>query len=175
MAIEQEYTPEFFENIIVKYLVTNSMVRDRMIPYLSGKDDTKIFHTPEIRSIVYSIIRLHEKYKEFPPASTVRMELDRTETQELFNKCILLDTSDFNETHILGKIEEFFKQGKLFNLLSDAVIKMQENEYSDMAEITDQMRDTLSFSFDQSCGLQLFEDNSSDLMYDYFARRKNLS
>jgi replicative DNA helicase len=170
--INEEYSSEFYEKLIVKLLVTNSNVRDRLIPHLS--DDLKVFQTPEIRNIISKIIKLYEEYKEFPSPSTIRMEIDRSEIQTLFNECISMDTKKFNEKHILVKIEEFFKQGMLFNLLSDAVSNLQENKFSDIAEITNQMKDTLSFTFEQECGLNLFTEKSAEDFYNYLHNKDNV-
>lgn len=160
-----EYTPDFFEKSIIKLILTNQKIRDRILPYL----DIKIFHTIQNRNIISTIMDLDERYPSaFPSVSNIKLEISDNETLEAFNSALNLKISDFQEEHFLTKIEEYFKQSKIFNLLTDAVTDMQDNKFDELAEVTNKLRETISFSFNCDIGLNLFNADSFDKVYDFF-------
>ena len=146
--------PIFFENLIVKLLFTSAEDRDRLYPYLSND----LFESFENQKIITSFLDFKNKYDKFPTVKELEIFI---ENKDVFNKLksvMDIDSSEYNDQYIRDEIEEFFRKRMLWNDINEMVDVLKAESVDKISHIPDKVRNSLSFSFDTTVGLDLKQD-----------------
>jgi hypothetical protein len=155
--------PLFLEKVVLKSLFKKDDVRERIIPFLTPQ----IFHTIEAKIITKHILQFKQKYNNFPTFNEIQLEIEDDKYITFLNECILLDTSQYSDSHLLDKTEDFIKQSLLFNVFSEAVEHVDSGKLSEIDDMPDKLREIVSFSFNTKIGLDLFSEEGEEAMFDY--------
>ena len=160
--------PLFYENLLVRMLFTDVDCRDRIYPYLV--DD--IFEGFENQKIVQEFLKFKNEYDDFPSAKALELRLQNVTVFDHLKHCLQIDTDEYNNDYVMDTIEEFFRNKLVWNDINDTVEKLKENDTESISSIVDRMRDSLSFSFDTTVGLDYSED--AELMYEALHNKDNV-
>lgn len=146
-----------YEKFIIKLLFTNESARDKIYPVLDPEIFDGDFGHVEITE---KFIEFKEKYSQYPSIRDFRNYLTNKDVFEVFNKIMDSDFSEINQDFINEEAEEFFKKKLLINHALRIVETVRSKGASAAATIPDDMKDALSFTFDDKVGLDMFGDAS---------------
>jgi len=169
---EQELVidPLFFERVIVKLLFSDQKKRDRIVPFLKPT----LFNSFEVQQIVKHVQRFIEMYGTFPTFTEFKVEIDQKDLHDYLLKCMNTDTSELSDSHMLAKVESFFKQNLAFNAIVDAKIQLEDNNVDKMVAYADRLREAVSFSFDSDIGLDVFSEEGEEEMFNHLHNKDNV-
>lgn len=160
--------PLFFENLVIRMLFVDEMGRDRIYPFLS----LGVFESFENQRIVQAFLDFKNKYNEYPSAKGIELFLQDKSIYDHLKMCLSIDTKEYNDDYVSDSIETFFKNKLLMNNIEDAITNLKESDHDSMSNIIDDMRNSLSFSFDTTVGLDYHED--VDKMYEALHNKDNV-
>lgn len=135
-------------------LFTNVDGRDRIYPYLT----TNIFESIENQKIVQSFLKFKSEYDTFPTVKELQLYIKEQLVYEKLKENVAISMDEYNDDYIMDNIEEFFKGKLIWQDITDAVDLLKENKLEEISEINDRMRESISFSFDTTVGLDYAED-----------------
>lgn len=153
----------FFEKVLVRYLLVDREIRDKVWPYLTPD----IFDNFECQKIVQQIDEHNKKFKEFPNVKELKLAIENKDVHEEIEKIVHLDISDYKREFLLDQIEQFVQTKLAYHELSDAVEKLQDGKLSDLNVTSDRIRLAVNFSFDTDIGLDLFSESGAERMYEH--------
>lgn len=153
----------FFEKVLVRYLLVDREIRDKVWPYLTPD----IFDNFECQKIVQQIEEHNKKFKEFPNVKELKLAIENKDVHEEIEKIVHLDISDYKREFLLDQIEQFVQTKLAYHELSDAVEKLQDGKLSDLNVTSDRIRLAVNFSFDTDIGLDLFSEAGAERMYEH--------
>ena len=158
--------PDFFEDVLMKYLFTDSEIRDKVIPFLA---ESKVFHKKVNSLILKSIHALIEKYETFPTAHEVFAHLDDEDAFDHLEEVMDMSLSEFKKQFLLDQIEVFFKKKMIQNITSEVSDSLDNDEWYN-PDAVDKLREAYAFSFGVDIGMDVF--SSEDRMYNFFHDEK---
>jgi len=153
---------ELLENIIMKFLYTDADLRDKLIPYLGYS----IFGIQENIDINAFVLKFLDDYDTFPSLKETRLKLKNRATYEYLQEVVNIDTSEYTTEVLLGFTEEFIKQKCIMEVCYDAVEQVNQDDMSNIGSIPDAMREAIAFSFDNKVGLDVFDIDAEELIYN---------
>ena len=106
----EEISPIFFEQVLIKFLFTDTNVRDKVYPYLS----LNVFDDKSNEQLVAKILRFEEKYEKFPTFKEMKLYLKTPDLFERLGEIINVDVTEFQHEFLIEQIEGWFKS-KLVN------------------------------------------------------------
>lgn len=154
----------FFENVLLKFILTNSDVREKTMPILN----TELFSKKENVSIVNAIQKLTKKYGKFPTLAELRLDLSESNAFDQLNEIVNLDVSEFESEFLLDEIEEFIKKKLISNVNVNIAMALNDNE-NKLSDFPDILREAIAFSFDTKIGLEVFKE--AERLYNHFHTR----
>lgn len=165
-------TAEDFEKIIVKSLFVNTAVRDKVIPLL----DPKWFkNNISLAKIANKIIEFNEQFEAMPSPVEMRRVLRDESLVKSFDECMAITDSEVMSEYLIGEIEEFVRQKKMYNVatgIMDYLKTPDENKAKLQKDFADEIIDAESFSFDTSIGFDFI--NELDRIYDEVIKNEKL-
>ena len=156
---EQVIDPIFFEKMLLKLLFVNEDVRDKVYPHLKPE----LFDVFEHQNIVQDFLAYKEKYEKFAKVSELKLYSKDKEVFETLLDVMKIDETEFNSSQLLDEVESFFKEKLIWNDINAMVDALKE-DVDKAADLPDKMRDSFSFSFDTSVGLDFIDD--FDTLYE---------
>ena len=150
-----------YEKYILKQLFTNKEARDKIYPFL---DPSYFDDNAANRGIIKEYINHYTEYKAHPTPREFAARLSNEDTFQRFKDIINYDTTDLNEKFLQDQAAEFFKQKMIMYNTLEIVESMKDNGADSISDITQRMREALSFSFDTEIGLDFLED--ADRLYE---------
>ena len=160
-------SPVKFENLLIKSLFNNIDIREKALPYI----DSDIFEKDENKNILKIIKDFEKDYNKFPNLNEIKLLLNN---EELYNHLdtIIQDVSEYDENFIKDELEGFIKKKRFHNTLiylnNDGV---KESDFGLMNKGPELLSEINSFTFNNSIGLDLFEE--SDSIFEYLNEQKN--
>lgn len=151
------------ENIIMKFLYTDSKVRDKVIPYFKFS----IFEESYNLDLIKFIKKFMVRYGKFPTVKETRLKLKNAEAVDHLREVLRIDISDYTTDVILGEIEEYIKQKSLMEVCYSIADKVSNDRMDEVLSGPDEMREALAFSFDDNVGLDIYAEESEDDLYDH--------
>ena len=142
--------------------------RDTIYPYLNDS----IFEGFENQKIIQSFLNFKSEYDDFPSAKALELVLQDKSVFDHLKVCLNIDTAEYNNDYVLDSIEEFFRNKLLWNDIEDTIGRLKENDTDAISDIVDRMRDSLSFSFDTTVGLDYA--SSAEEMYEALHNKDNV-
>jgi putative sterol carrier protein len=155
---------ELLENIIMKFMFTDEKVRDKIVPYLRFS----IFDVSENVDLVKYIKKFKEKYDKFPSAKEARLTLKNADVIDHLQTILKVETSEYNTEMILSEAEEYIRQRCIMDVCFKVAEKVSNEDMSGVDNAPDEMREALAFSFDNTVGLDIFDEESEDKIFDHF-------
>ena len=159
MNEEQVIDPIFFEKMLLKLLFVNETVRDKIYPHLKPE----LFDVFEHQNIVQDYLSYKEKYEKYAKVSELKLY---SKDKDIFNTLVeimKIDEGEYGTEQLLEEVESFFKEKLIWNNINDMVDALK-TDVDTAADLPDKMRDSFSFSFDNSVGLDFLED--FDTLYE---------
>lgn len=153
--------PDFFEDVLIKYLFTDKEIREKVLPYLS---DT-LFHRRPNKQLIQTTYSLIDRFEKFPSAKEVLVDLDDDDTFDHFENILGMDISDFRKEYLMSEIETFVKKKMIYNIATDLGMGLDDDDWC-KPESVDSLREAFSFSFDSNVGMDIF--SSEERMYNFF-------
>ena len=151
------------ENIIMKFLYTDKKLRDKIIPYLRFS----IFEEIENVELIKFIKKFMNKYNKFPSVKETRLKIRNVDVYKHLKRLIKMDTSEYSTEMIIDMTEEFIKQKCIMDVCYKVVEHVNNDDDIDTISFApDEMREALAFSFDNTVGLDIFDEYSEDLIYE---------
>lgn len=154
---------QLLENIIMKFLYTDSKVRDKVIPYFKFS----LFDDSDNVELIKFIKKFMVKYGKFPNVKETRLKLKDADVFNHLREVLKIDISDYTTEVILGEIEEYIKQKSLMEVCFAIADKVTNERMDEVLSAPDEMREALAFSFDDNVGLDIFDEASEDDLYDH--------
>lgn len=160
-----------FPHLILKTLYANSMVRERVTPFLS---ESWFRENQNISTIVSKLIEYMEKWGKFPSVIESRtMFRNDLSVLEEFDAAMEIPEEETKSDSILDDIEDFIRK----KLMYDVTLKVQEylfsrKELPPEESFSQMMSDAESFSFDMDVGFDLVDD--LDKVYEEMVKSINI-
>jgi len=154
---------QLLENIIMKFLYTDSVVRDKVLPYFRFS----LFDNTENVEIIKFIKKFMIKYEKFPNLKETRLKFKNAEAYNHLREVLKIDITEYSQEVILGEIQEYIKQKSLMDVCYKVAERVSNDDMSEIMSAPDEMREALAFSFDDNVGLDIFDESSEDRMYDH--------
>lgn len=142
-----------FEKILIKSLISNEKVRDKVLPFLK---EEWFGYDIENKIIVKKIIDYNGKHGMMPNMIELRTLVKEDSTSKALDEIASINNDDISTEFMLDQIQEFVRK-KLINNISEHM-----HEYccgrEDEGSYADDLADAQAFSFDNNIGLAFFED-----------------
>ncbi len=148
----EEISPIFFEQVLIKFLFTDTNVRDKVYPYLS----LNVFDDKSNEQLVAKILRFEEKYEKFPTFKEMKLYLKTPDLFERLGEIINVDVTEFQHEFLIEQIEGWFKS-KLVNNVNIEISELLSEDIDKIPDMVDKLREAAAFSFDDRIGLDFFE------------------
>jgi len=149
---------QLLENIIMKFLYTDSVVRDKVLPYFRFS----LFDNTENVEIIKFIKKFMIKYEKFPNLKETRLKFKNAEAYNHLREVLKIDITEYSQEVILGEIQEYIKQKSLMDVCYKVAERVSNDDMSEIMSAPDEMREALAFSFDDNVGLDIFDESSED-------------
>lgn len=142
-----------FEKIVIKSLISNESVRNKVLPFL--KDEWFGFDI-ENKIIVQKIIDYNTKFSAMPNVLELKRMVTEESTLKALEEIVSINDEEVQTEYILQEIEEFVRRKLLYNAANDmhehCAGKKHEGSFADI------VADAETFSFDTNIGLSFFEE-----------------
>jgi hypothetical protein len=158
--------PDFFEDVLMKYLFTDSEIRDKVVPFLS---ESKVFHKKVNSLVMDSVFALIEQYEEFPSAKEVFAHMDDEDAFDHLDEVLNMELGDFKKTFLMDQIETFFRKKLIENITSEVSDSLNDEDWYN-PDAVDKLREAYAFSFNCDIGMDIF--SSAERMYEFFHDEK---
>jgi len=153
---------ELLENIIMKFLYTDVKLRDKLIPYLRFS----IFDEVENVELIKFIKKFMSKYNKFPNPKETRLKIKDADTYRHLQKVLKTDTSEYTTEMILGEAEEYIRQRCIMDVCFKVVEQINNDDMDGIGGSPDEMREAVAFAFDNNVGLDIFDEEAEDRIYE---------
>jgi len=153
---------QLLENIIMKFLYTDKELRDKIIPYIRFS----IFDEVENVELIKFIKKFMKKYNKFPNIKETRLKIKDPDIYRHLQTVIKMDTSEYSTEMILGEAEEFIRQRCIMDVCFKVVEQVNNDDMENIGAAPDEMREAVAFSFDNNVGLDIFDVDTEQLIYD---------
>lgn len=93
------------------------------------------------------------------------------DNKDLYNKLkdvIKTDVTEFNDEFLFDRIEHYFKGKLAWNEIVRGTEIFKEGEFDRLVDVSDKLREAISFNFNTSIGLKLFSKDGMEKMYEHF-------
>lgn len=144
----------FFENVIIKFLFTNTEIRDKIFPFLK----VKLFDDRMNIGIITKYLRYYQKFNNFPTISEMKLEIEDKDTFDHLIEIKDLDVSEFKQEFLLSEIEDFFKKKLILSVITDTAESLTKDELENVSQSPDNLREALAFSFNTQVGLDVLNE-----------------
>ena len=161
MSEELEHD-ELLENMIMKFLYTDEKLRDKIIPYLRFS----IFDEPENMTLIKFAKKFITRYGKFPNPKETRLKLKDADAVRHLKNVLHMDTSEYSTEMMIGEAEEFIRQRCIMDVCYKVVEQVNNDEMEGIGAIPDEMREAVAFAFDNNVGLDVFDEESEQKIYD---------
>ncbi len=162
MKIENQ-DPSFFEKVLIKLLLIDENVRNKVVPFLNEK----IFGSFERQQIIKCMLNHQKKFETLPSIKELKVIVDTKSVHEELEDIVVLDITEYRTEFLIDQIEAFLRQKITFNNLIEGVELLQEGKIEEINNISDNLRTSVSFSFDVDIGFNLFSSKARDEMYKF--------
>jgi len=160
---ESIVSPLFFEKILLRYIFTDLEVRDKILPFIVED----IFDDFSVKENIRTIIKFVDEHSKFPTIPEMKMEIKNKEANDVLVESLDIDTSEYDRSYILNKIEDFFKRKMILNDLTDAATKLKEDDLGILNDTPDKLREKLAFTFNNDIGLNVFSETGRDKFFNF--------
>lgn len=145
-----------FELIIIKSLFSNEIVRRKVVPLL----DEKWFNNDiNASKIVEKIIEFNTRYESMPTVTDMRRMINNSDELAVFDKAIAIPDEEVSSQYLVGEIEKFVKEKKLWAVASSIIqycktpdTAKQQSSFSEM------VTDAEAYTFDDSIGFSYMDE-----------------
>jgi hypothetical protein len=144
------------EDIIMKFLYTDSKIRDKVIPYFKFS----IFDNSDNVDLLKFIKKIITKYGKFPNVKETRLKIKDADVFNHLREVLKIDISDYTTEVILGEIERYVQQKSLMEVCFSIAEKVTNEKMDEVLNAPDEIREALAFSFDDNVGLDIFDESS---------------
>jgi replicative DNA helicase len=145
--------PREFEENIIELLFRDKEARDKLLPFL----DPDIFDSEEHQSIVTHCIDFQTKFQKFPKVGELKIAIKEKKVFEHLTK-VLNKKEEFDGEFIKGEVENFIKHKLLWKQIIKTTEGLNTNDTEVINSAADRIRESLTFSFDTSIGIDILED-----------------
>lgn len=152
--MDEQLTKILYEKLLIQYIFNDEIVRDKILPYLTSN----IFTNSLNSQLVQYILNFQEKYEKFPKINELKLFIKSNEIYEHLVDVMNIDSSDYDRDFILGELEEFFKKSLVYSIQLSFIENMKKDS-SNLQAYPDELREALSFTFDNSIGMSLLDDS----------------
>lgn len=159
---------ELLENIIIKFLYTNIEVRERVYPYLKFS----LFDLVENVEIIKFVKKFMMKYDKFPSLKETKLKISDPDLFDHLKYVMKIDVSDYSDEVILGEIEEYIREKAMMDVCFKVAEKITNGESDNIKGSPDEMREAMAFSFDKQVGLDIFDKDCEDGIYNHFHNKE---
>jgi len=145
-----------FEKIIIKSLFCNDVVKRKVIPLL----DEKWFNNDiNASKIVGKIIEFNTRYEAMPSITDMRRLIKDTSELETFESCVNIPDSEVSSEYLVGEIETFVKQKKLWAAAQNIMQYCKSpDSHKSSDSFAEQVTDAEAYSFDDSIGFSYMDE-----------------
>ena len=158
----------FFEKVLIKFLFSNEVVREKTLPFLVPE----IFDDLKNISLVKSILKINEKFKKFPSVPDMKLELSDEDVYKRLLEIMELDVSEYQTDLLLEQIEDFIRNKLIHNINVDIAINLTNDKIEEIKLTPDKLREAISFSFDTKIGLDFLEEENR--LYDFLHNKDKI-
>lgn len=149
--------PLLYESLVIRLLLIDEDARERLVPFILPK----LFTSGEHQEIVEKFLDFYNKWEDLPSVSEFKLFVKNNELTDEINRCIMLDTSEYNDDFIKDELESWFREKLLWNNITDAADILKSGEIERAGHLSEEIGNSLSFSFDTNIGFDPF-DNFDD-------------
>lgn len=150
-------TPKVFETLLLQLLFKNQEYQSKILPFLRPD----IFDVFEAKEVVTHILDFQEKYNKFPNIPELKVLIKNKDTYTYLVDSLAKEHKEYDEEFIKDEVEYFFKDKLLNNELFTTLEALKKGDEDSKASAPDRIREAISFSFDTSVGLDIFEDGET--------------
>ena len=165
--------PIFFEKVLLKFILTDEEIRDKVFPYLVAD----IFTSFECKVITEEIFKYNAKFALCPTIKELKVALTKDDNSEAYDVLIeisKLDLSEYKHDFLLDQIEQFFQQKLAWLELSEGVEQLKEGNIETLNGTSDRIKSAINFSFNTNLGLAPFSKSGAKTMYEHIHQKNNV-
>jgi len=151
--LEETLTKTLYENLLIQFLFKDEEVRDKLVPYLNPL----VFSNTTNSHIIGHVLSFMEHHSHFPRMNELKLFIKSAEDYDRLVDIMNYDSSDFDKEFILKELEEFYRKSLLLNCRMDLKDNFGKPS-SELQDYPDKFRESLAFTFDNSIGLSLMDD-----------------
>jgi len=143
-----------YEKYLLKLMFVDKEAREKIYPFL----DPKYFEDEfEHQRIIKQYINHRTEYGDYPTPREFINSIVNESTAETFKSIMDYDLSNISDEFVKDQASEFFKQKMILHHAMDMIESIKEHGADSVQEVPDEMRSSLSFSFDTNIGLDFFD------------------
>jgi archaellum biogenesis ATPase FlaH len=142
-------------------IITDIDIRERVVPFL----DIEIFDKIEHKKLIQGIQSFEQRYDSFPTVKDLNLYIKDVSILESLKESMSIEENEYKDEFLMGEIEDFFKAKLMYNNATEIVQSIKENNISILSSMPDKIRETMSFGFDTTIGLDY--SNDCERMYDH--------
>lgn len=158
---EETLSPIFYEQVLIKFLFTSVEIREKILPYLTEA----VFDDKLNMNIVSKILLFQSKYNKFPTFQEMKLYISDEDTFDRLVEIINLDLTEYTHEFIIEQIEEWFKGKKIHEVNLEISMNLNEGDFPKIMDCVDMLRESCTFSFNTTIGLDFFE--SEEELYNF--------
>lgn len=147
---------------VLNLLLTNKDAREKMLPFV----DEKMFDLPSYKAIIRNFLEHIEKYGSSPSPQEMTSELDNDQDYEKLKE-VLTYKPDVSKKYAMDRAQEWFKLAKIHSAIVSIADTVEDKGSDSIVPFVDDLREALSFSFDNSIGLDFCNQTTPTEMFNY--------
>lgn len=147
---------------VIHLLLTNKDAREKMMPFM----DERMFDLPSYKNIIKKYMGHFEQYGAVPSAQELMSQMDNDQDYEKLKE-VLLYKPEVSAKFAMDKAQEWFKLAKIHSAILSIADSAEEKGADSIVPYVDEIREALSFSFDNSVGLDFCNQNTATEMFNY--------
>lgn len=151
--LQEDISSILYEKLLIQFLFKDEDVRDKLLPYL----DPEVFQNSLNGKVIKSVVEFIEQHQTFPRVPELSLFIKENEVCDHLKTILDIDISEYGKDFILGELEEFYRKSLTANLTRGIVENFKKNTKA-LQNYPDQLREALAFTFDNSIGLSLLDD-----------------
>ncbi len=151
--------PIQFEKILLKFLFKKESLRNKVLPFLK----VELFNDNS-DDIVKEIIAFSNDFGKFPSPRDLLLGTKDDRVKEKLTEIGNIVLADLDEGNLTKKVEQYFRTQLIFNEISQITIALEEGKLDEVDP--QKLVEAKSFTFDDSIGLDIFEDDGTKFFED---------
>ena len=147
---------------VLHLFLTDKDAREKMLPFM----DERMFDLPSYKNILKTFLNHLEKYGKAPSPQELVSVVDNDQDYEKLKE-VLIYKPEVSKTFAIDRAQEWFKLAKIHSAIVSIADTAEDKGPDSIVPFVDDLREALSFSFDNSVGLDFFGQDTPTAMFNY--------